>query len=137
VSGENLAHRLLALAAHDHVELCPEGFRVAGRQRAAGHQQVAAVAQMLRKPQAILRHGGHAVDAHDLRPYRQGLAEGVVAVQEGAVEHLHRMSGLLQTGGHVGDAERRKPEPRPVEPPAEEGVDEQDRGHEAFSTLRS
>ena len=45
--GEELAHGLLALAAHDDVEVLEKGLGVAGGQRAAGDEQAAAATQLL------------------------------------------------------------------------------------------
>ena len=79
VSGDDLAHRLFALAAHDDVELAEERRRLAGRQRTPGDQQPAAPAQTRREPQTVAGQRGHGVDAHDLRPRRQGPGEGLVS----------------------------------------------------------
>ncbi len=137
MGGKDLTHRLLAFAANDDVEIREKGFGVARRQRSAGDQQAAVAAQMLGEPQAILRQGGHAVNAHDLCVGREGLPESAVAAQEGAVEQLHLVSGRLQAGREIGHPKRREAEAGPVEPPSEERVDEQHRGHEALSMVRS
>ncbi len=47
----DLDHRLLALATHDQVEGPTEALGLAGRQRAAGHQELAAAAQALGEPE--------------------------------------------------------------------------------------
>ena len=41
----------------------------------------------------------------------------------------HRVAGLPQGGGHVGDAERGEAEARAVDAAAKERVDQQDGGH--------
>ena len=135
VGGEDLPHRLLALSAHDDVEVSEKGRRVAGRQRAAGDQQAAAAAQCVGEPQAVLQHGDHAGDADHVRMRGHGPSERLITAQEGAVQELHLVARLPHGGGHVGHAERRKAEARAVQPAPEERIDEQDRGHGVLSIL--
>ena len=54
VRGEDVDHGLLALAAHDHVEVGQERLGLAGRQRPPGDQQLAAAAQPPCEPEAVV-----------------------------------------------------------------------------------
>ena len=134
VRGEDVDHGLLALAAHDHVEVREERLRLAGGQRAAGHEQVAAAAELPREPQGIVAHGRHAVDADHVRPGRERQPARALAAQERAVEESHLVAGPAEARGHVRRSERRKAEARAVERAAEERIDEEDRAHERTSS---
>ena len=131
----DLDHRLLALAAHHQVEGPTEALGLARRQRAARHQELAAVAQALGEPERLASQRGHGVDAHHGRARRPGRGEGPIAVEEGAVEKLDRVTGPSQGGGHISRPERRKPKARPVAPATEIRVDEQDPRHGAAAVV--
>ena len=133
VRGEDLDHGLLALAAHDHVEVRKEPLRLARRQGAAGHEQVAAAAQLPREPHRVVAHGRHAVDADHVRPGGERQPAGALAAQERAVEESHLVAGAAEARRHVRRSERRKAEARAVERAAEERIDEEDRAHERTS----
>jgi hypothetical protein len=92
---------------------------------------------MLGKPAGVVFHRRHAGDAHDVGLGRQRQPGGLVAAQEGAIEHPHVVPRRLQGGGYVGDAERREAKARAVEPAAKERVDEQYRRQDVLSTRTS
>ncbi len=77
------------------------------------------------KPQGVLEHRRHGVDADDLSAGRPRGPHGLVAAQKCTVEEAHVVAGFAQGGGDVGDAEWREAEARAVERAPEERVDQQ------------
>ncbi len=137
VRGEELDHGRFALAAHDRVEVPEERLGLARRQRASGDEQAAAPAQALGEPETVVEHRRHAGDADDLGVRRQRHAQRLVAAQEGAVQEPHVVTRLPRRGGDVRRSQRREAEPRPVDRPPDERIDDQDGGHGVLSMVSS
>ncbi len=82
-----------------------------------------------RKPETVLQHGNHAVDANHFYRRGEGLLQGLVTLEECAVEEMHLVPCLLQTGCDGSNTERGEAEDGAVASGFEKGVDEQHRSH--------